>query len=282
MEHKKIKYSAHAVCLIALVISFLVHPLRDSVAFSGCEENCQKCHNLSDEEVKLILEKMKASDAKVLKVRMSPIKGLWEVAVEKSGTRGLFYVDFSRKYVVSGGSILEVNAAINKTKERIDELNKDRRISPATIPVKDALVLGSNSASRKVIVFTDPECPYCAKLHQELKKVVAQRMDIAFLLKFLPLKAHPDAYWKAKSIICEKSLKLLDDNFEKKPIPKIQCDKAELDNNVKFAEKNGISGTPTMVLPDGSLYQGSIEADRLIKLIDDASKAAPEKKKKKK
>lgn len=125
-------------------------------AFSGCEENCEKCHSLGTNEVRLILNKLKADDAKILKIQMSPIKGLWEVAIESKGQRGLLYVDFSKKYLVSG-SIVEVNAAINKTKERLDELNKDKRINPASVPLKDALVLGSNSATKKVIVFTDPD-----------------------------------------------------------------------------------------------------------------------------
>lgn len=125
-------------------------------AFSGCEENCQKCHSLSNEEVGLILKKIKAQDAKILKIQMSPVKGLWEVDIDNKGQMGLFYVDFSKKFLVAG-SILEVNAAINKTKERIDELNKDKRINPASIPLKDALVLGSNKAPKKVIVFTDPD-----------------------------------------------------------------------------------------------------------------------------
>ncbi|MFN3395706.1 MAG: disulfide isomerase DsbC N-terminal domain-containing protein [Thermodesulfovibrionales bacterium] len=125
-------------------------------AFSGCEENCEKCHRLSNDEVKLILNKLKAEDAKILKVQMSPVKGLWEVAIESKGQRGLLYVDFSKKYLISG-SIVEVNASINKTKERLDELNKDKRINPASVPLKDALILGSNSASKKVIVFTDPD-----------------------------------------------------------------------------------------------------------------------------
>lgn len=128
----------------------------NSYAFSGCEENCQKCHSLNDQEVKVILDKIKTSDAKILKIQMSPVKGLWEVDIENKGHRSLFYVDFSKKFLIAG-SILEVNAAINKTKERIDELNKDKRINPASIPLKDALVLGSNKAPKTVIVFTDPD-----------------------------------------------------------------------------------------------------------------------------
>lgn len=105
-----------------------------------------------------------------------------------------------------------------------------------------------------------------------MKKVVAKRLDIAFYLKLFPLKMHKDAYWKSKSIVCSKSIKLLEDNFENKPVPKTDCSTSEIDENIKFAETNGISGTPTMILPDGSIHQGTIEADKLIGLIDNAAK----------
>lgn len=89
---------------------------------------------------------------------MSPVRGLWEVAIDNKGQRGLFYVDFSKKYIVGGNvSIIEVNAAIDKTRQRLDELNKDRRINRSLIPLKDALILGDKKAANKVIVFTDPD-----------------------------------------------------------------------------------------------------------------------------
>lgn len=115
-----------------------------------------------------------------------------------------------------------------------------------------------------------------------MKKVTAKRTDIAFYLKFFPLKGHVDAYWKSKSIVCSKSLKLLEDNFEKRPIPRNDCATAEIDNNIKFGEKNGVTGTPTLILPDGSVYSGFTDADKLIKMIDDAAaRKAPIGKKKK-
>jgi thiol:disulfide interchange protein DsbC len=281
LKRKKIRYGVLAGLITCFAVIVAFQPLRNSYAFSGCEEGCQKCHSLSDQEIRLILEKLKAQDAKILKTQMSPVRGLWEVVIENKGQPAILYVDFSKKYIVSG-SIVEVNASLNKTKERLDELLKDKKIRPASVPLKDALVLGSNSAPKKVIVFTDPDCPFCARLHQEIKKVVAQRRDIAFYLKLYPLKGHQDAYWKSRSIVCERSLKLLEDNFEKKPIQKMDCPSTEVDNTMKFAEKNGISGTPTMILPDGSLYLGQIEADKLIKLIDETSaKASPARKKKK-
>lgn len=105
-----------------------------------------------------------------------------------------------------------------------------------------------------------------------MKKVIAKRLDIAFYIKLFPLRFHKDAYWKSKSIICNKSIKMLEDNFDKRPIPKLDCDTKEIDENIRLAEKYEITGTPTMILPDGSIYQGSIDSEKLIKLVDERSK----------
>ncbi|MFH1014601.1 MAG: DsbC family protein [Nitrospirota bacterium] len=239
-------------------------------ASGSCDTDCTKCHTISTDEVRNILTKINAPDAKILKVQMSPARGLWEVSIDNKGQRGLFYVDFSKKYLISG-RIIEVNASIDKTKERLDALNKERRINRSLIPLKDALILGDKKAVNKVIVFTDPDCHFCGKFHEEIKKVVEKRKDIAFYIKLFPLtKLHPDAYWKSKSIICEKSLKLLEDNFEKKTIPKPSCKTDVIDKNIKLAASLGISGTPTSVLPDGSVLTGSLQADKLIEFIDAA------------
>ena len=82
-----------------------------------------------------------------------------------------------------------------------------------------------------------------------------------------PLQIHPGAYEKAKAIVCEKSLALLDDAFEKKGLPKPKCETTVVDENLKLAEKLGISGAPTLIMPDGRVMSGYREADAIISLV---------------
>jgi thiol:disulfide interchange protein DsbC len=105
-----------------------------------------------------------------------------------------------------------------------------------------------------------------------MKTVLEKRKDIAFYIKLFPLKMHKDAYWKSKSISCNKSIKMLEDNFEHKPIPKTDCDTKEIDDNIKLAESLGITGTPAIIFPDGSIRKGAMPADRLIEFINKSSK----------
>jgi thiol:disulfide interchange protein DsbC len=100
-----------------------------------------------------------------------------------------------------------------------------------------------------------------------MKKVLEERKDIVFFLKMFPLKIHPAAYAKSKAILCEKSLSLLEDAFEKKPVPPPKCETPAVDENMKLAEKLGISSTPTLVLSDGRMIPGYKDAKTLISLI---------------
>ena len=101
-----------------------------------------------------------------------------------------------------------------------------------------------------------------------MKKVIAKRKDIAFYLKLFPLPMHKDAERKAKSIMCENSLAMLDDAFERKPIPDPKCDTKVIDDNIKLAEKLGINGTPNLIFPDSTLVPGAIDADKIIETVD--------------
>lgn len=100
-----------------------------------------------------------------------------------------------------------------------------------------------------------------------MKKITEERKDIAFYIKMYPLKSHPEAYKKAKAILCEKSLVLLEDAFDKKALPEPKCETTAVDENIKLAEKLGISSTPTLILPDGRVLPGYKDAKTLINLI---------------
>ncbi|MEW6108534.1 MAG: DsbC family protein [Nitrospirota bacterium] len=252
--------------LIGLLYSLLYIP--DVHAFGGCEENCQKCHTLENKEVQEILARFNAPNAKVMGIQMSPIKGLWEVSIEDNGKMGIMYIGFSKKYIM-GGNIFEVETSANKTNETLSRLNQSpgRFVDTSRILLDNGLLMGDKNAAHKVVVFTDPDCPFCGKLHDEMKKALTERKDIAFYIMLMPLKFHPDAYWKSQSILCSRSLKLLEDNFEKKPIPKPGCAAKGVDENIKLAAELGITGTPTLIMPDGLVVVGAIDADTIIKHV---------------
>jgi thiol:disulfide interchange protein DsbC len=82
-----------------------------------------------------------------------------------------------------------------------------------------------------------------------------------------PLKSHTGAYEKAKAIVCDKSLALLEDAFAGKPLPKPSCATTAVDDSTKLAEKLGVSSLPTLIFPDGRVMPGYKDAKTLLGLI---------------
>jgi len=264
---RKSLFSAFVSLSCALL--FVSAPSGYGIAWGAEESRVKKdCIALGGEEARDILKKLNVPDAKVISIAESPIKGVCEVVIDIMGQTRIFYLDADKNYLILGGSLVEVSTMTNKTVEAIQRIQDKKRIDTAKIPLTDALVLGEKGASKKIVVFTDPDCPFCGQLHQTMKQIVAKRKDIAFYIKFLPLEFHKDAYWKTKSIVCNKSVKMLEDNFEKREIPKTECATDEIENSIKLAKSLGIGGTPSLILPDGRLKIGALPEAELLDLID--------------
>lgn len=244
---------------------FLLIPADYSQGFATRGEDCTKCHTLNKGDAAALIKEA-LPDTKVLSIRVSPSKAMWELLVEMKDKKGIVYIDFPKKHIFSG-TLLDIKSRKNLTQESYNQLNIIK-VDASKIPLKDALELGNKNAKKRIIVFTDPDCPFCAKLHSEIKKVVTERNDVLFLIKMYPLPIHKDAAEKAKAIVCEKSLALLENAFDKKPLPKPACTSTAVDDNVKLAKKLGIGGTPAMVMPDGTVVSGFKEAKDIKELID--------------
>lgn len=251
---------------ISLLTFILILPVY-SYSFSEKGQDCSKCHKLTTAEAANILKDL-IPNLKVLNVKISPIKGLWELTIESNNRKGIIYVDFTKKHFVSG-SILNIAEKRNLTQERFEEIN---RVDVSQIPLNDAIVVGNKNAKHKVIVFTNPDCSFCRDLHGEIKKVISERKDIVFYKKLYAFKAGTPSYEKSKAIVCEKSLELLESAYEKKTIPKPKCETTAIDDNIKLAEKLGITGTPTMIMPDGRVITGKRDAKTIKDLVDKVDK----------
>lgn len=257
-----------ALSLLLLPLFFTALPVQAFMQ-EGCGAGkCTDCHSLSMQEASTLF---KGNVDKVLKVELAEVPGLWRVEVEKGQQRFPLYIDFSKAYVVAG-NIIRLSDGENITAGRAPE---NKRVDLAQIPLADALLLGKPAAKTKVIVFTDPECPYCKKLHTELQEVVRRDPEIAFLIKLFPLKMHPNAYTIAKSIVCNHSLAMLEESFAGKPVPPPLCETRAVDETLALVEKLGINSTPTLVLPDGRVMPGYKKADDLLKLLGARTAQAP-------
>jgi protein-disulfide isomerase len=64
-----------------------------------------------------------------------------------------------------------------------------------------AHMMGAPSASRTLVLFTDFECPYCAKLDARLRELTRKHPDVRVVLRNHPLPMHPHAKLAAKAAL---------------------------------------------------------------------------------
>ncbi len=250
-----------ACALAAILVLHLPIPAGAFRKEAGAAKGCSECHKLTKEEAGKILGKMVDN---VVAVVQGPFPGVWEVDVARDGRTYPVYVDYSLKYLFNG-QFIRLAGMENLTGLRYQDLN---RVDVSSIPLKDAIVVGSRSARKKVIVLTDPTCPYCVKLHGEIRKAAAKDADAAFYVMPYPRNAKDKAtYRKCLAVVCGKSEKLLDDAYAGKELPAPSCKSNAVDETMKIADRLKIQGTPTMILPDGRLVSGAMEADALLALL---------------
>lgn len=256
------KYISASFILYLLILCCMVY-----LVFGCASIEKKGCDTISPTEIQDVLKKINANNAKVLYVKKSPLAGICEVAIDNEGQSTIFYFDITKTHLIFG-NLVEMNTMTNLTAQSSMKIQDKKRIDTSKIPLTSALVLGDLKAEKKVIIFTDPDCPYCSNLHVVIKQIIDKRKDIAFYIKMYPLEFHKDAYWKSKSIVCNNSIQLLQDCFDKKEIAKTDCKTDEVDNTLKLAKSLGITGTPAIILPDGRLRIGTMPEEELTKLID--------------
>jgi thiol:disulfide interchange protein DsbC len=247
------------VILIGLFTSNSVYSFQKA----GCGgADCRSCHSFNKEEAASLLKEMKVE--KINAVKLSEVPGFWEVQAMANGKSIPILIDFSKQYLISG-SIIKLDTKEDLTRRKFMELN---RIDPALVPLNDAIIIGDPKASQKIILFDDPECSYCKKIHPLLKKISSNpKNNIAFYVKMFPLPMHPNAYDKAKSIICNKSAKMLEDSLLGKKIPKPSCKTDQVDKNIKLARKLKINSTPTLLFPNGIVNPGYITEEQILDIL---------------
>lgn len=180
-------------------------------------------------------------------VRSTPLPGIFEVTMG----RNVAYVSEDGRWFLFG-HLYDMQTQRDLTAESLEQAS---RIDFSSLPLKDAITTRRGNGSRALAVFSDPDCPHCKKLEQELSK-----LDNVTIYTFLyPLESlHPDARGKAISVWCAKdrakAWKAL--MLDGKVPSKTDCDHP-IDRNIALAGRLGVTGTPTLINAAGHRLDGA-------------------------
>ena len=205
-------------------------------------------------------------DSKIGKISPAPIPGLFEVVVNGIN---IMYTD-EKGELAFFGNMVNLKTRDNLTKIRTEEL---AFIDFSKIPLKKAIVKVKGDGTRKLVVFSDPDCSYCKQLEKEL--VFLDNVTIYTMLYPID-EIHPDARKKSEAVWCSSDRAKAWENlmlYDKEPAAaKGKC-KTPIDDIQALAKSLNIDGTPGLVFQNGKLVPGTLKTQQIEALMAAAAKS---------
>ena len=192
-------------------------------------------------------------------------------AIQQTAIPNIYQATFGTDviYVSDDGKYMLQGDLINMdTGENFSEKAK-RSVRLKMLREKDnkPVIFKAKNEKQVLTVFTDIDCPYCAKLHREVPTLNEKGITIKYLM-FPRAGLQSQSYAKAVSMWCaDDQQQALTDAKARKPIPSKTCDNPVADQ-YRLGQSMGVTGTPALVTSTGRLIPGYMPADRLIAALN--------------
>ena len=198
-------------------------------------------------------------DAGPTAVATTPVPGLYEVRV-----RGEFvYVTADGRFFLHG-DLYESRGRRNLTESsrREDRLEVVDAIEPDTF-----IVFAPSKPKHTVTVFTDVDCPFCAKFHLE----VPELNKLGVRVRYAAWPRTPpgtESYARSVSVWCaDEPHQALTDAKAGREIEPATCDNP-VQEHFEAGRKVGVRGTPTIVTEDGEVIGGYVPFRELAQMLE--------------
>ncbi len=210
------------------------------------------------------IEKVRAELVKMIppaaqaEIVPSPVPGVYRMQVQ--GNYAFAYVQGD--YVLLGdlyNTKDQVNIGDQAASAQMAEQLKD-------VPTDKMIVYGPKDPKRYITVFTDIDCGYCRKLHNEIGDLTAAGIQVRYLA-FPRAGVGSDSHKKYVSVWCNADQQTaLTAAKSGKPVASASCANP-VEETYKLGVQVGVRGTPTIVFDDGTVRPGYVPSAELIKQL---------------
>ncbi len=171
------------------------------------------------------------------------------------------------RYIIQGDVIDLTKRQIMPVSDKVKSIKKDLIKS---INEDNKIIYPAANEKHVIHVFTDVDCPFCRKLHNNTD--VMNDLGITIKLLAAPLASlHPYAQGKMEKIWCaDNRNEAMDEYNEDKTIPDSKDCNNPVANQLAISKRLSVSGTPAIFLEDGSHLAGYLSPTALLKTIKDS------------
>lgn len=197
-------------------------------------------------------------DIQIDAIAPAPLQGFREVVVAGQTV----YVSDDGKYLLQG-SLFDVEARRDLSRAGVAAV---RRRLLAQVPDSERIVFAPANPRYTVSVFTDVECGYCRKLHQQIDEY--NRLGIAVeYLAFPRMGPGTGDYALMEAVWCAPDRrKALTDAKNGRRVPSRSCDNP-VARHYALGQRVGLTGTPMIVTEGGAQMPGYLPPDALLSAL---------------
>lgn len=208
-----------------------------------------------------------APNLPITSISESVLPGVYEVI---SGAQ-VYYLSPNGRYLVEG-SIIDLQEQVNVSDQRRGTL----QLALIEEVPEDQMIVFNNadqSADRWITVFTDTDCGYCQRLHQEIDTITEADIRVRYLMfPRAGIDSHSSA--ELQSVWCA------DDQQQAMTIAKsggtvtpATCENP-IQSHMDLARQVELRGTPLIYLDNGTKIPGYRPAEELINMIRESEPLA--------
>lgn len=193
------------------------------------------------------------------RIAAAPLPGFREVVVGGQ----VLYVSDDGRYLLQG-SLFDVEQKQDLSQTGLAEV---RRALLKQVPAKDRIIFAPANPKYTVAVFTDVECGYCRKLHQDIAEYNRQGIAIEYLA-FPRMGVASEGFRKMEAVWCSADRrKALTDAKNDRPVPVRKCT-SPVRQQYDIGQRAGLTGTPMIVTEQGVQMPGYMPPDALRAALD--------------
>jgi thiol:disulfide interchange protein DsbC len=186
--------------------------------------------------------------------------GLYEALVDGE----IIYFSKDGRYVFQG-DIMDIESRQNITENKRIGLKKEVL---ASFNEADMIIFEPEKTNHTLTVFTDIDCGYCRKLHQQMSKYNALGIKVRYMA-FPRSGIDSESFDKAVNVWCADDRKqAMTDSKSGANIEVNKCDNP-IKDHFEAGRQLGVTGTPALFLESGQLLPGYIPPMRLKKILDE-------------
>ena len=197
--------------------------------------------------------------AQIDSVSESKLTGFYEVAM--SGQ--VLYVSADGKYLVQG-MVYDIANKRDLTEEKKSVM---RKAALAGVPKDRMISFPAKDEKHRVTVFTDIDCGYCRKLHQQIAEYNNLGISVDYL--FFPRSGpNTPSFDKAITVWCSPDRnKAFTEAKAGVDLEKKTCDNHPITADFELGQKLGVNGTPMIVAADGSQIGGYVPPAQMLERL---------------